>query len=336
MTAHGTTGIPGAEMSRVGRRSRVRSGAAPMKAWLYLQRLVPLVGLGFNRFRFPGLHTGLHVEIRTEGRVRYGRGVRIGEATRIDLLPDSDLAVGDAVMIGRGAYLVLPIGARLGIGEATSLQDGCRIYGDVAIGRGCIFAPNVFVSSGAHTFEAIPYRTIRDQERAAPAPSRPVRILDDCWIGVNAVVQPGVTIARGCVVGANSVVTHDLPPYAVAAGSPARVIRTRLDFAPKARIDAGNEGDLPYFYDGFDLPSPAVRDARVARQGFTLALARAGARAVRLSVSGAGGTITFRERREATAAQPRAVEFVLAEGEALPFLRFGTDGVCNVHWAELI
>ena len=55
----------------------------------------------------------------------------------------------------------------------------------------------------------------------------PVTIEDDCNLGVGAIILPGVTIAQGTLVGAGAVVNKDLPPYAVAAGVPARVIRTR-------------------------------------------------------------------------------------------------------------
>ena len=55
----------------------------------------------------------------------------------------------------------------------------------------------------------------------------PVTIGNDCWIGRRAIIMPGVKIGDGCVIGANSVVSKDIPPYSVAAGVPARVIKTR-------------------------------------------------------------------------------------------------------------
>lgn len=54
----------------------------------------------------------------------------------------------------------------------------------------------------------------------------PVRIEDDCWIGGNVTILPGVTIGRGCTVGAGSVVSRSLPPFSVAIGSPARVVKS--------------------------------------------------------------------------------------------------------------
>ena len=177
----------------------------------------------------------------------------LGEGTRIELPATSTLAIGDGVTVSRGVHLVPAAGHRITIGAATTVQDGCRLYGDVSVGQRCIFAPNAFVSSGTHVFDALPHRPIQEQESIAPATQRPIRIYGDCWFGINVVITPGVTVGRGCVVGANSVVTGDLPPYHVAAGNPARVIRKRLEFSPKPRIDAADEQDAPYFYDGFDL-----------------------------------------------------------------------------------
>ncbi|WP_172842144.1 acyltransferase [Bradyrhizobium lablabi] len=94
-------------------------------------------------------------------------------------------------------------------------------------------------------------------------------IEDDVWLGVHVVVMPGVTIGRGCVVGANSVVTRSLPPYSVAAGVPAREIRKRLEFTPPAAIDWQKEDDVPYFYRGFETSAEERRNH--AKEGGHLA-----------------------------------------------------------------
>jgi acetyltransferase-like isoleucine patch superfamily enzyme len=57
--------------------------------------------------------------------------------------------------------------------------------------------------------------------------ARPVVLEDGCDIGVGAIILPGVTIGRGAQVGAGAVVTRDVPPFAVVAGNPARVLRER-------------------------------------------------------------------------------------------------------------
>lgn len=55
--------------------------------------------------------------------------------------------------------------------------------------------------------------------------AKPITIKDNCWLASNVVVCGGVTIGEGCVIGAGSVVTRDIPPYSLAAGNPCRVIR---------------------------------------------------------------------------------------------------------------
>ena len=59
--------------------------------------------------------------------------------------------------------------------------------------------------------------------------AKPITIKDNCWLASNVVVCGGVTIGEGCVIGAGSVVTRDIPPYSLAAGNPCRVIRRRFD-----------------------------------------------------------------------------------------------------------
>lgn len=83
-----------------------------------------------------------------------------------------------------------------------------------------LFGPNVSVYSSTHKF-ADPTIPIKDQGYIIA----PVLLKKGCWIGVNSVILPGVTIGRNVVIGANSVVNKDIPDFAVAVGSPARVIK---------------------------------------------------------------------------------------------------------------
>lgn len=300
-----------------------------------LYRLVPLLGWLANRVRYPALRCGLNVEIDGPGELRAGAGVGVGEGTRIELPAGSTLTLGERISISRSVHIVPEPGRSVGVGALTTIQDGCRIYGDVTVGQRCIFAPNVFVSSGTHTFDALPHMPIQEQERVAPMPGRPIRILGDCWFGINVVIAPGVTVGRGCVVGANSVVTADLAPYQVAGGNPARVIRQRLEFSPRQRIDAANEQDAPYFYDGFDL-ARAHDGEWVAPSDFTLALGRPNARAVRVCASGTGA-LRFAGETRSMPPTSSVMEFDLTPGMAdLPFLNFRADGGCRVQWAELV
>ena len=267
------------------------------------------------------------------------RACSLGEGTRIELPASGTLAIGDGVTVSRGVHLVPAAGARVEIGAGTTVQDGCRLYGDVRVGQRCIFAPNAFVSSGTHVFDALPHRTIQEQEQVAPATQRPIRIHGDCWFGINVVIAPGVTVGRGCVVGANSVVTGDLPPYHVAAGNPARILRQRLEFAPKSRIDAADEHDAPYFYDGFDLTRP-VSDARATALGSPTATSRWRSlipiRASCASGCPAPAGLASRERRSrSTRACAWSSSTLPRSAATLPFLQLRADGRCQVHWAEL-
>jgi acetyltransferase-like isoleucine patch superfamily enzyme len=308
-----------------------------MVSLLRLARFFPNLGWLFNFLRFPGLRTGLRVEVSNAGIFRYGKAVSIGEGSRIEVASQGSIEISDAVSISRGVHLASTEGLHIRIGARTTLQDGCRIYGEVAIGQRCIFAPNNFVSSGTHTFDALPHLPIQVQEAQAGWESKRVRIFSDCWFGINAVILRGVTVGRGCVVGANSVVTKDLPPYSVAAGNPAQIVRQRLDFLPKERIEACNEADDPYFYDGFDLAS-GKRAASKATTGeeFTLALRKHDARKLRLNVSGEGTTIAYGEDCWPLERNPSVIEFEIdPPSRNSEFLQMKATGPCLIVWAEL-
>jgi acetyltransferase-like isoleucine patch superfamily enzyme len=308
-----------------------------MKGFVYIERLVPAVGLIRNAVRYRGLHCGLRVEIQGTGDLKYGARVRIGEGTRLDLPRDSVLEIGDDVSISRSAHIVPRSSGHILVGSRSTVQDDCRIYGDVTIGPSCIFAPNVFVSSGTHVFEGLPHLPIQDQDRLAPVGSRPIRIFADCWFGINSVVMPGINIGRGCVVGANTVVTADLPPYSVAVGNPAKVVRQRPSFLPKSRIEATEEKDAPYFYDGFDASLIASGDAFTAGSDFILVLQGDAPRTVRLCVSGdRGTTLELAGSRQPVPQSWGVLTFPLdLNSNPLPFLQFQADGLCKVQWAEL-
>ncbi len=65
-------------------------------------------------------------------------------------------------------------------------------------------------------------------------------------------IKQGITIGRGAVIGANSVVLKDIPPYEIHAGSPAKKLKNRLEFVPRNQLRGSREEDRPYFYRGFD------------------------------------------------------------------------------------
>lgn len=180
------------------------------------------------------------------------------------------IRLGKDVFVAEGVQLTAASGGTITVGDDTSLQQDCLLGGDVQVGAHCLFGRYVVVSSTTHRFRDHPAWLIRDQDRAihhdptsgVTPRSRRVVIEDDCWIGQGAVVNPGVTIGRGAVIGAGSVVSHDVPPYAVAGGIPARVIGQRLTFSPPTTLDAKADDHLPYFYRGFDLSQRMLTNSR--------------------------------------------------------------------------
>jgi acetyltransferase-like isoleucine patch superfamily enzyme len=197
-------------------------------------------------------HPTSHVTGRDTG-LELGRGASVGSRCAITVGNTATLTVEALAWISDDC--VLETWTALRIGRGTTVQRRTTIIGSVSIGPQCVIAPNVFISSGSHLVDRWPHAPIRVQERWAGTdlPDAPIVIGDDCWLGANVVVAPGCTIGRGCVIGANSVVTSDLPPYAVAVGAPARVVRRRLDWQPPSVLDASDPRAAPYFEDGFAI-----------------------------------------------------------------------------------
>lgn len=141
----------------------------------------------------------------------------------------SGVVLGDFVTIANGAHLgasgvIAEPGVGISVGARTSIGAYNVIWGQggVTIGEGCLLGPNVVIVSEDHEF-ADSSLEIRLQGHRRGA----IIIGNDCWLGSGVVVTRGVTIGDGCVIGANSVVTMDLPPYSVAVGAPARVVSVR-------------------------------------------------------------------------------------------------------------
>jgi acetyltransferase-like isoleucine patch superfamily enzyme len=164
------------------------------------------------------------VRFHVPRRIFLGRRVFIGQYACLDAgCLDSFIRLGDDVHVAR--FAVLRSGERgitvhdnVGI-NARSFLDG---NGGVEIGPNTLLSPGVQCISGNHVFDDRE-TPIRYQGTAYGK----VTIGEDCWLGTNVVVLPGVTIGRGAVIGAGAVVTSDVPEFAVALGIPARVVGER-------------------------------------------------------------------------------------------------------------
>jgi maltose O-acetyltransferase len=104
-------------------------------------------------------------------------------------------------------------------GDNVFFNVNCVVLDEnkVTIGSHVLFGPGVQLYTASHPLES--------QMRRTHKVSKPITIGDDCWIGGNAIICPGVTIGNGCVIGAGSVVTKDIPDYSMAVGNPAKVIK---------------------------------------------------------------------------------------------------------------
>ena len=135
--------------------------------------------------------------------------------------------------IGEGTSLLGPIrfhyGCHTSIGHDCFMNFNFTVQDDakVTIGSHCCFDPNVTLVTPLHPMLPEERRGIvcKDGEERFLCYAKPIVIGDDCWFGANVVVCPGVTIGNGCVIGAGSVVTKDIPDRTFAAGVPAKVIR---------------------------------------------------------------------------------------------------------------
>jgi acetyltransferase-like isoleucine patch superfamily enzyme len=140
------------------------------------------------------------------------------------MLREGRLELGEHVLFEPGVWLTASAPARIRIGGGTFLNLGVMVAAMdlVEIGEHCMFANGCFITDADHRFD--------DPDKPVPwqgfTSKGPTRIGANVWCGANVVVTSGVTVGERCVIGANSVVTRDLPPHSIAVGAPARVVRT--------------------------------------------------------------------------------------------------------------
>jgi acetyltransferase-like isoleucine patch superfamily enzyme len=133
--------------------------------------------------------------------ITIGKRCRLGREVELNACDKGAINMGNDVRVNRGctisSYSVVTIGDYSIIGEFTSIRDG---------------------NHGMDTHSPMRYQ---------PHTSSPVQIGKDVWIGRGCCILPGVSLGDGSVIGSNSVVTRDIPPFSIAAGVPAKVIKTR-------------------------------------------------------------------------------------------------------------
>jgi acetyltransferase-like isoleucine patch superfamily enzyme len=173
----------------------------------------------YQRNSLPWNRLAIHREfMRREAFVRWPVHGNVLEAFR-----EGRLEIGPHVLLEPNVWLTAPGDARIRIGGGSFLNIGVMVAADtlVEIGEHCMLANGCFVTDANHRFDdpnlPVPWQGFTSKG--------PTRLGDNVWLGANVVVTSGVTIGERCVIGANSVVTEDIPPFSVAAGAPARVLR---------------------------------------------------------------------------------------------------------------
>ncbi len=151
----------------------------------------------------PGLQVGSQAGFRHIETFELGANVFIGAGAYIQGRFDGTCIIGDHVWIGPHAYFDA---RNLVLGDHVGWGPGAKILGSQHIGS-----------------------PISQPVITTDLDIKPVRVGAGADIGTNATILPGVTIGEGAIIGAGAVVTNDIPPYAIAAGVPARVLRWRKD-----------------------------------------------------------------------------------------------------------
>jgi acetyltransferase-like isoleucine patch superfamily enzyme len=220
-------------LSRVRPGKQIASEVGGLDLMLYLAEQCAnlLRGMGLSlrcKFTTP-CFVGRQVRVRFARHVEIGRYATIGDGTILSGLGCDGLRIGARANVGAYSRLVvgtdigrpgsyIHIGERCGIGEYSSVGGS----GGVSIGKDTIIGQYFSAHPENHNFSD-PMRPIREQGTTR----RRIEIEDDCWLGARVTVLGGVTIGRGSVIAAGSVVTRDVPPYSIVAGVPARVVGSR-------------------------------------------------------------------------------------------------------------
>jgi acetyltransferase-like isoleucine patch superfamily enzyme len=179
--------------------------------------------LWYERNSLPWNRARIHYEFMRRGA--FARWPVQGDV--LEMLLDGRLEVGADTLFEPGVWLTAPGEARIRIGSGTFLNQGVMVAAAelVEIGDHCMFANGCFISDASHRFDD-PSRPVPWQGFDSKGPTR---IGDNVWCGAHVVITSGVTVGERCVIGANSVVTTDIPAFSVAAGVPAKVLR-RIEY----------------------------------------------------------------------------------------------------------
>lgn len=139
--------------------------------------------------------------------------------------------IGKGVLVRPTVRVTFPW--KLEIGDHCWIGDDTVLYSleKIIIGRNVAIAHDVYLCTGYHDYE----------KSSLPIKAAPIIIEDEVWIPNDVFVAPGVTVGRGCVVGARSSVFHNLPRMMICYGNPAKPVRPRLSKPPRTDVVPDNQ-----------------------------------------------------------------------------------------------
>lgn len=156
--------------------------------------------------------------------VKWGADVSLYEGIKLAVQPGARLTLSDRVSLQKGAVISLAAGTEAFLGEGVYLGEYSvvMVKQSIKIGPRSMIGPHCVFADYGHAFESASEVMTPDKVLC-----KPIQVEENVWVGAGAKILAGVTLGKGSVIGAGSVVTRDVPPFAVVAGAPAKVLRTR-------------------------------------------------------------------------------------------------------------
>lgn len=176
--------------------------------------------MDFSNIKTPASHG--NGEINIADFKHYGNGIVMEKGVLV-FHPET-ISIDDKVYVGHNTILKGYYKGEMHIGEGTWIGQNCFFHaaGGIFIGKAVGIGPGVKILTSYHTDTKLEIPVMHN-----PLEFSKVEIMDGADIGTGAIILPNVTIGEGAIVGAGSVVTRDVPPYSVYAGSPAKFLRKR-------------------------------------------------------------------------------------------------------------
>jgi putative colanic acid biosynthesis acetyltransferase WcaF len=141
----------------------------------------------------------------------------IGNPWRLWLLRRFGASIEDRALVMGSCKILQPWKLKIGYGAAIGRESEIYNFAEVSIGRMSVVSQYSFLCTGTHDHTHPHF----------PLIWKPIHIGSECWIAAGSFVAPGVRIGDGAVIGARSVVTHDMPEWTICAGNPCRPIKPR-------------------------------------------------------------------------------------------------------------